>query len=210
MSKLEAEELKMIQKTDVINWYDTYLRPPSPKCRQLAILVWGCNTNMNEAVQMMEPLGKAIEDVDSFKRGSEFYSSLCWNKLWTKGVLHSIQFFLETAPLTANHRCKASNFSRASQVIIQKFGDFSQSAGCHLFRKKCSKLLWSLFFCTLKSWTILEFWNGRGPFSPLSPIDCCNLYFRGETVNECYPFFAGFLFTNFLWWNFVVSKLRSW
>lgn len=77
MSKLEAEELKTIQKTDVINWYNTYLRPPSPKCRQLTIHVWGCNTNMQERTESREQFGKVIEDVDSFKRGSEFYSGLC-------------------------------------------------------------------------------------------------------------------------------------
>jgi len=77
MSKLEAEELKTIQKTDVINWYNTYLRPPSPKCRRLAIHVSGCKANMHEGAQTMEQFGKEIEDVDSFKRGSKFYSSLC-------------------------------------------------------------------------------------------------------------------------------------
>ncbi|XP_020276491.1 nardilysin-like isoform X4 [Asparagus officinalis] len=77
MSKLEAEELRTIQKADVINWYNTYLRLPSPKCRQLAVHVWGCNASKHEGVVKSEEFGKVIENVDSFKRGSEFYSSLC-------------------------------------------------------------------------------------------------------------------------------------
>ncbi|KAJ0979208.1 hypothetical protein J5N97_014682 [Dioscorea zingiberensis] len=76
MSKLEAEELKTIQKTDVIKWYNTYLRPPSSKCRQLAIHVWGCNTNLGEA-QMPANFGQLIEDLASFKSSSDFYSFLC-------------------------------------------------------------------------------------------------------------------------------------
>nr|XP_010921137.1 nardilysin-like isoform X2 [Elaeis guineensis] len=77
MLKVEAEELKTIQKSDVINWYKTYLRPPSPKCRQLAVHVWGCNTNFNEELKLQEKFGQVIEDVDSFKMSSEFYPSLC-------------------------------------------------------------------------------------------------------------------------------------
>ncbi|ONK56316.1 uncharacterized protein A4U43_C10F6740 [Asparagus officinalis] len=40
MSKLEAKELRIIQKTNVINWYNMYLRSSSPQCRQLDVHVW--------------------------------------------------------------------------------------------------------------------------------------------------------------------------
>lgn len=77
MLKLEAEEIKTIQKTDVVKWYNTYLRPSSPKCRQLAIHVWGCNTNLEEA-QIPANSWQLIEDIASFKSSSEFYPFLCW------------------------------------------------------------------------------------------------------------------------------------
>ncbi|KAM1900012.1 hypothetical protein ACFX14_029000 [Malus domestica] len=75
-SKREAEELGSIQKKDVIDWYKTYLQQSSPKCRRLAIRVWGCNTDPREA----EPQPKSIqpiEDPATFKKSSKFYPSLC-------------------------------------------------------------------------------------------------------------------------------------
>ncbi|XP_058075334.1 nardilysin-like isoform X3 [Magnolia sinica] len=77
MSKLEAEELKHIQKSDLVDWYNTYLRLPSPKCRQLAIHVWGCNTNMKEEAEMQAKFGEVIEDLVFLKKSAEFYTSLC-------------------------------------------------------------------------------------------------------------------------------------
>ncbi|URE23096.1 Peptidase M16 inactive domain, partial [Musa troglodytarum] len=77
MLKVEAEELKTIEKSDVIDWYKKYLRPPSPKCRQLAIHIWGCNTDIKEETKMLNKFGNAVEDVDFLKSSSEFYSSLC-------------------------------------------------------------------------------------------------------------------------------------
>ncbi|KAJ6798968.1 nardilysin-like isoform X2 [Iris pallida] len=78
MTKVEAEELKTISKNDVINWYNTYLRSPSPKCRKLAIYVWGCNTNMHKEAQTPEKFsGNVIENIESFKKSSDFYPSLC-------------------------------------------------------------------------------------------------------------------------------------
>lgn len=73
----EAEELKSIQKEDVINWYKTYLRQSSPKCRRLAIRVWGCNTDLKEAEAQPESV-KVIKDLAAFKMSSEFYPSICW------------------------------------------------------------------------------------------------------------------------------------
>ncbi|WOL14776.1 nardilysin-like [Canna indica] len=77
MLKLEAEELKTIEKRHIIDWYNKYLRPPSPKCRQLAIHVWGCNTNAAEESRKLSKFGKLVEDPNSLKSSSEFYSSLC-------------------------------------------------------------------------------------------------------------------------------------
>lgn len=77
MPKLEAEVLKAISKSDVINWYKTYLVSSSPKCRQLAIHLWGCNSNLREEVKTQSQLGKVIDDIGSFKLSSEYYPSLC-------------------------------------------------------------------------------------------------------------------------------------
>ncbi|PIN02722.1 hypothetical protein CDL12_24764 [Handroanthus impetiginosus] len=76
MSEKEAEELKDIKKEDIIDWYHTYLRQTSPKCRRLAIRVWGCNTDWKEAdVQVASR--QVIEDLSGFKNSSEFYPGLC-------------------------------------------------------------------------------------------------------------------------------------
>ncbi|XP_072975496.1 nardilysin-like isoform X1 [Typha angustifolia] len=77
MSKVEAEELKTVQKNDVINWYNTYLKPSSSKCRQLTIHVWGCNTNITEEAKLQEKPWEVIEDINALKTSSNFYSSLC-------------------------------------------------------------------------------------------------------------------------------------
>lgn len=76
MSEKEAEELKSIQKTDVLDWYTTYLTQSSPKCRRLAVQVWGCNTNLKEA----DPPARsalAIKDLATFKMSSTFYPAFC-------------------------------------------------------------------------------------------------------------------------------------
>ncbi|KAL7152177.1 hypothetical protein ABFS83_04G079600 [Erythranthe nasuta] len=76
MSEKEAEELKDIKKEDIIEWYRTYLRQPSPKCRRLAIRVWGCNTNWQDADAQVAST-HVINDLAGFKKSSEFYPSLC-------------------------------------------------------------------------------------------------------------------------------------
>ncbi|KAF6174379.1 hypothetical protein GIB67_027850 [Kingdonia uniflora] len=76
MSAKEAEELKNITKSDVIEWYNTYLRPTSPKCRRLAIHLWGCNTVKTEEEAHVES-ATVIEDLSSFKMSAEYYRSLC-------------------------------------------------------------------------------------------------------------------------------------
>lgn len=76
LSEKEAEELKDIQKEDIIEWYRTYLRQPSPKCRRLAIHVWGCNTGWKDADAQV-PSKQVIKDLAEFKTSSEFYPSLC-------------------------------------------------------------------------------------------------------------------------------------
>ncbi|KAM1341394.1 hypothetical protein ACFX2F_005852 [Malus domestica] len=75
LSKREAEELSSIHKKDVINWYKMYLQQSSPKCRRLAIRVWGCNTNPKEAEAQPKSI-QAIEDPATFKKSSKFYPSL--------------------------------------------------------------------------------------------------------------------------------------
>ncbi|KAL2470900.1 Insulinase (Peptidase family M16) family protein [Abeliophyllum distichum] len=76
MSEKEAEELRGIKKTDIIDWYNTYLKQPSPKCRRLAIRVWGCNAEWKN-VDAQISSAQVIKDVEVFKKLSEFYPSLC-------------------------------------------------------------------------------------------------------------------------------------
>ncbi|KAI3450239.1 hypothetical protein Pfo_006904 [Paulownia fortunei] len=76
LSEKEAEELKDIQKGDIIDWYHSYLRQPSPKCRRLAVRVWGCNTDWKDADAQVASR-QVIKDLTGFKKSSEFYPSLC-------------------------------------------------------------------------------------------------------------------------------------
>ncbi|XP_042507434.1 nardilysin-like isoform X2 [Macadamia integrifolia] len=76
MSQKEAEELRGISKNDVIYWFNTYLRPSSPKCRRLAVHLWGCNTNMKVDETQVKSV-TMIEDVGAFKMSADFYPSLC-------------------------------------------------------------------------------------------------------------------------------------
>ncbi|KAH9668337.1 nardilysin-like [Citrus sinensis] len=75
-SQKEAEDLKSIKKNDVISWYKTYLQQWSPKCRRLAVRVWGCNTNIKESEKHSKS-ALVIKDLTAFKLSSEFYQSLC-------------------------------------------------------------------------------------------------------------------------------------
>lgn len=75
-SEREAEELKSLSKSDVINWYKTYLQPSSPKSRRLAIRIWGCNSDIKEAERHTES-AQVITDLAAFKMSSKFYPSLC-------------------------------------------------------------------------------------------------------------------------------------
>ncbi|KAL6180697.1 hypothetical protein ACLB2K_047357 [Fragaria x ananassa] len=70
--KKVAEEVRSLQKEDIINFYKTYLQPSSPKCRRLAIRVWGCNTDLKEAEAPPESI-QLIQDLAAFKMSSEFY-----------------------------------------------------------------------------------------------------------------------------------------
>ncbi|KAF3492688.1 hypothetical protein DY000_02058133 [Brassica cretica] len=76
-SHKEAEELRSIEKKDVISWYKTYFRESSPKCRRLAVRVWGCDTNMKETQTDPKPVQQVIADVVAFKSTSQFYPSHC-------------------------------------------------------------------------------------------------------------------------------------
>ncbi|KAG6520188.1 hypothetical protein ZIOFF_017226 [Zingiber officinale] len=75
--KLEAEELKSIKKSEVIDWYNKYLRLESSKCRRLSVHVWGSKTNYKEEAVLLSKLGEVIQDVALFKSTSNFYLSLC-------------------------------------------------------------------------------------------------------------------------------------
>ncbi|KAF8079896.1 hypothetical protein N665_0994s0021 [Sinapis alba] len=75
-SQKEAEELRSIEKKDVISWYKTYFKESSRKSRRLAVRVWGCNTNMKET-QTDPKSVQVIADAVAFKSTSKFYPSLC-------------------------------------------------------------------------------------------------------------------------------------
>ncbi|KAH8490560.1 hypothetical protein H0E87_022920 [Populus deltoides] len=72
----EAEKLKSIHKSDVINWFRTYLQQSSPKCRRLTIRLWGCNIDLKE-VETRPDSEQVITDITAFKVSSEYYPSLC-------------------------------------------------------------------------------------------------------------------------------------
>jgi nardilysin len=71
----EAEKLKSIHKSDVINWFRTYLQQSSPKCRRLTIRLWGCNIDLKE-VETRPDSEQVITDITAFKVSSEYYPSL--------------------------------------------------------------------------------------------------------------------------------------
>ncbi|KAL0758005.1 hypothetical protein Bca101_095673 [Brassica carinata] len=52
-------------------------RESSPKCRRLAVRVWGCDTNMKETQIDPKPVQQVIADAVVFKSTSQFYPSLC-------------------------------------------------------------------------------------------------------------------------------------
>uniref|UniRef100_A0A1J3GIJ4 Insulin-degrading enzyme n=1 Tax=Noccaea caerulescens TaxID=107243 RepID=A0A1J3GIJ4_NOCCA len=75
-SHKEAEELRSIEKKDVISWFKTYFKESSPKCRRLVVRVWGCNANMKDT-QTDPKSVQVIADAVAFKSTSQFYPSLC-------------------------------------------------------------------------------------------------------------------------------------
>ncbi|KAG5233552.1 nardilysin [Salix suchowensis] len=72
----EAEKLKSIHKSDVINWFRTYLQQSSPKCRRLTIRLWGCNIDLKEVETRLDS-EQVIKDITAFKVSSEYYPSFC-------------------------------------------------------------------------------------------------------------------------------------
>ncbi|XP_059626380.1 nardilysin-like isoform X1 [Cornus florida] len=76
LSEKEAEELRNIQKSDVTDWYSTYLRQSSPRCRRLAVRVWGCKTDWKEADTQVTSV-QVIDDLAAFKMSSKFYPGFC-------------------------------------------------------------------------------------------------------------------------------------
>lgn len=75
-SKKEADELRSISKKDVVDWYKTYLKQSSPKCRKLVVRVWGCNTNFKDTEAPPETV-QVVRDPEAFKMSSKFYPSVC-------------------------------------------------------------------------------------------------------------------------------------
>lgn len=75
LSEKEAEELRNITKSNLIEWYNTYFKQASPCCRRLAVRVWGCHTDLKEAEKQLSI--QVIDDLAAFKMSSEFYSSIC-------------------------------------------------------------------------------------------------------------------------------------
>lgn len=76
LSEKEAIELESIRKRDVVKWYKTYLRQPSPKCRRLAVRLWGCNTNLEDS-DVQKTSVQPIRDIADFKNSSKFYPAIC-------------------------------------------------------------------------------------------------------------------------------------
>lgn len=77
LSEKEALELESIKKRDVVDWYNTYLRQSSIKCRRLAIRLWGCNTDSEDADLAATSI-QSIKNLADFKRTSKFYPAICW------------------------------------------------------------------------------------------------------------------------------------
>lgn len=77
MSAKEAEEVKTISKTEIKEWYNMYLCDSSPKCRKLAIRIWGCETEMPELTQTANSQEQPIDDLVAFKASSKYYTKLC-------------------------------------------------------------------------------------------------------------------------------------
>lgn len=76
INKKVAEEVKSLEKEDVINFYKTYMQQSSPKRRRLATRVWGCNTDFKEAEAPPE-FEQVIEDLAAFNLSSKFYPNGC-------------------------------------------------------------------------------------------------------------------------------------
>lgn len=76
LSEKEALELESIRKCDVVDWYKTYLRQASPKCRRLAVRLWGCNTNWEDSDAQIISV-QSIPDIVDFKKLSTFYPAIC-------------------------------------------------------------------------------------------------------------------------------------
>ncbi|KAF6166491.1 hypothetical protein GIB67_038228 [Kingdonia uniflora] len=72
----EKEELKSISKSDVIDWYNTYLKPTSQKCQRLATHVWVSKASIMEDEMPLDSV-KTIEVIRRFKMLWEFYPSFC-------------------------------------------------------------------------------------------------------------------------------------
>lgn len=76
LSEKEVEEVRNIKKRELIEWFDIYFQRTSPKCRRLAVRVWGCNTDMKEAETQQKSM-QLIDDFAAFKSSSVFYPSIC-------------------------------------------------------------------------------------------------------------------------------------
>ncbi|KAH9621847.1 hypothetical protein KSS87_013161 [Heliosperma pusillum] len=76
LAEKEAEVVGSMNKSELIEWYSLYFGKTSPKCRRLAIRVWGCNTGFKGAESQKTSMQK-VTDLAAFKTSSDFYPSLC-------------------------------------------------------------------------------------------------------------------------------------
>ena len=62
MLKLKEDQLTSIQKSDVIDWYNSFLNENSLNFHKLCIHVWGCNAHKDDVVESTK-LGNVIDDI---------------------------------------------------------------------------------------------------------------------------------------------------
>lgn len=77
INQREAEELKTISKSHVIEWYKKYIWSKSRHVRKLTISVWGSNARADKYSSKDEGVNELIEDIVEFKQNNEYFPALC-------------------------------------------------------------------------------------------------------------------------------------